>query len=113
MRPDLPLLQRGITLAPTLFPVCRSVFTVGRRRLRPARGSVPASPTSSSTSNAPAVAPPGRSSLPSYKARAAIAFPDGRRHRSLVEPVRIALERLEITVFWIREDGTVSVEPAD
>ena len=47
------------------------------------------------------------------KARAAIAFPDGRRHRSLVEPVRPALERLEITVFWVREDGTVRVEPAD
>lgn len=47
------------------------------------------------------------------KARAAIAFPDSRRHRSLVEPVRPALERLEITVFWVREDGTVRVEPAN
>lgn len=47
------------------------------------------------------------------KARAAIAFPDSSRHRSLVEPVRLALERLEITVFWVREDGTVSVEPSD
>ena len=47
------------------------------------------------------------------KAHAAIALPDGRRHRSLVEPVRPALERLEITVFWVREDGTVRVEPAD
>ena len=42
------------------------------------------------------------------KARAAIAFPDGRRHRSIVDPVRPALDRLGITVFWVSEDGAVS-----
>jgi hypothetical protein len=48
------------------------------------------------------------------KAEAAIAFPDGRRHRSLVDPVRPALERLGIIVYWVREDGTVRAEhPAD
>ena len=44
------------------------------------------------------------------KAQAAIAFPDGRRHRSVVAPVRPALGRLGITVFWVTEDGTVSAE---
>jgi hypothetical protein len=46
------------------------------------------------------------------KAQAAIAFPDGRRHLhgQFVAPVSPALQRLGITVFWVREDGTVSVE---
>ena len=48
------------------------------------------------------------------EAQAAVAFPDGRRHRSVVAPVRPALGRLGITVFWVSEDGAVSVEaPAD
>jgi hypothetical protein len=48
------------------------------------------------------------------KAQAALAFPDGRRHRSVVAPVWPALERLGITVFWVGEDGEVGVEaPAD
>jgi len=44
------------------------------------------------------------------KAQAAVAFPGGRRHRAVVAPVRPALERLGITVFWVGEDGAVSVE---
>ena len=42
------------------------------------------------------------------KARSAIAFPNSRRHRSLVAPIRTPLERLGITLFWVDEDGTVS-----
>jgi hypothetical protein len=44
------------------------------------------------------------------KARAAIALPDGPRHRSMVSPVRAALGRLGITVFWVGDDGTVSAD---
>jgi hypothetical protein len=48
------------------------------------------------------------------EAQAAIACPDSRRYRQLVEPLQSALERLEITVIWVRKDGTVGVEhPAD
>jgi hypothetical protein len=48
------------------------------------------------------------------KAQAAVAFPVSRRHRSVVAPVRPALGRLGITVFWVGEDGAVNVEaPAD
>jgi hypothetical protein len=48
------------------------------------------------------------------RAQAAIAFPDSRRHRSVVAPVRPALDRLGITVFWVSENGRVSAEgPAD
>jgi hypothetical protein len=43
------------------------------------------------------------------KAQAAIAFPDGRRHHLIIDPVRPALDRLGITVFWVSEDGAVSV----
>jgi hypothetical protein len=48
------------------------------------------------------------------RAQAGIAFPDSRRHRSVVAPVRPALDQLGITVFWVSEDGRVSAEgPAD
>jgi hypothetical protein len=48
------------------------------------------------------------------RAQAGIAFPDSRRHRSIVAPVRPALDRLGITVFWVSENGRVSAEgPAD
>ena len=43
------------------------------------------------------------------KAQAAIAFPESRRHHLIVDPVRPALDRLGITVFWVSEDGVVSV----
>jgi hypothetical protein len=46
------------------------------------------------------------------RAQAAIALPDSRNHRSQVEPIRVALRRLGIIVFWVREDGTVSAEEA-
>jgi hypothetical protein len=44
------------------------------------------------------------------EARAAVAFPDGPLHRSLVGPVRPALGRLGITVFWVGDDGAVSAD---
>jgi hypothetical protein len=48
------------------------------------------------------------------RAQAAIAFPERSRHRSVVTPVRRALDRLGLTVFWVSEDGTVSAEgPTD
>ena len=42
------------------------------------------------------------------KAHAAVALADSRRHRSLVDLVRLALDRLGITVFWVGEGGAVS-----
>jgi hypothetical protein len=47
------------------------------------------------------------------RARAAIALPDTRRHRSMVGPVQAALRLLRITVFWVGEDGTVSADEPD
>ena len=44
------------------------------------------------------------------KAHAAIAFPGDPRHRSLVAPVRAALGQLGVKVFWVGEDGTVTVD---
>jgi hypothetical protein len=44
------------------------------------------------------------------QARAAIALPDNHNHRSEMGLVRGALQRLGVIVFWVHEDGTVSVE---
>jgi hypothetical protein len=41
-------------------------------------------------------------------ARAAVAFPDTPRHRSQAGPVEQVLHRLGITVYWVREDGSVT-----
>jgi len=43
-------------------------------------------------------------------ARAAIALPDNRDHRSEIALIRDALRRLGIIVFWVADDGTVSSE---
>lgn len=43
-------------------------------------------------------------------AQAAIAFPDNGDHRAEVELVRVALQRAGIIVFWVGDEGTVSVE---
>jgi hypothetical protein len=44
------------------------------------------------------------------QAEAGIAVPDSRNHRLQVELIRVALRRLGIIVFWVREDGTVSAD---
>lgn len=42
-------------------------------------------------------------------ARAAVAFPDTLRHRSETGPIEPVLRRLDITVYWVAEDGSVTV----
>lgn len=42
--------------------------------------------------------------------RAGIALPDDRLHRRLIETVQRPLALFDIAVFWVREDGVVSVE---
>lgn len=41
-------------------------------------------------------------------ARAAVAFPDTARPRSETSPVEPVLRRLDITVYWVSEDGSVT-----
>lgn len=41
-------------------------------------------------------------------ARAAVAFPDTPRHRAQAGAIEPVLHRLGITVYWVREDGTVT-----
>jgi hypothetical protein len=49
-------------------------------------------------------------SVSADRAQAAIAFPDNHHHRLQVERIRVALQRLGIIVFWVREDGAVTME---
>lgn len=44
------------------------------------------------------------------RTRVALALPDNEGHRAVVEPVRPALARLGIAVFWVREDLGVSLD---
>jgi hypothetical protein len=44
------------------------------------------------------------------RAQAAIALPDNDKHRTQVGRIRVALRRLGIIVFWVREDGAVTME---
>lgn len=46
----------------------------------------------------------------SGRAHPAVALPDNRDHRSEIALVRPALQRLGIIVFWVTEDGSVSIE---
>jgi hypothetical protein len=41
--------------------------------------------------------------------RAAVAFPDTLRHRSETGPIEPVLRRLDITVYWVAEDVSVTV----
>ena len=43
------------------------------------------------------------------RARAAVAFPDTPRHRAETGPIEPVLHRLDITVYWVAEDGSVTV----
>jgi Holliday junction resolvase-like predicted endonuclease len=43
-------------------------------------------------------------------ARAAIALPDNATHRREVEQVVVALERAEVTVFWVDQRGNVTAD---
>jgi hypothetical protein len=40
----------------------------------------------------------------------AVAFPDDARHRKRADPLRPALDRLGIGVFWVAHDSTVTLE---
>ena len=40
----------------------------------------------------------------------ALAFPDNQFHRSAVEPITPALERVGVGVFWVKEDRTVELQ---
>ena len=42
--------------------------------------------------------------------QAGVAFPDNPAFRARVQRVEAALERLEVGVFWVREDESVSVD---
>jgi hypothetical protein len=42
------------------------------------------------------------------KAHAAVAFPDTSRHRAQAGPVESVLDRLGVTVHWVREDSSVT-----
>lgn len=44
------------------------------------------------------------------RTRVALALPDNEGHRVVVEPVRTALVRLGIAVFWVRDDLGVSLD---
>lgn len=41
-------------------------------------------------------------------ARAAVAFPDTSRHRSVARAIESVLRRLGITVYWVAEDSSVT-----
>lgn len=43
-------------------------------------------------------------------AEAAIALPDNASHRREIEKVAAALARVQVTVFWVNEDGGVRIE---
>jgi hypothetical protein len=44
-------------------------------------------------------------------AQAGIALPDNSRHRREIEQVARALRHVDITVFWIDEQGAVRIDP--
>ncbi len=45
------------------------------------------------------------------RTRVGLALPDNDGHRETVEPVRAALDRLGVAVFWISEDGVSLDDP--
>lgn len=47
------------------------------------------------------------------EARPGMALPDNAAHRSRVEKMMAALDRLGVVVFWVADDGTVTTSGAD
>jgi hypothetical protein len=39
-----------------------------------------------------------------------VAFPDNANHHLQIDQIRTALDQLQVAIFWVRDDGTVSVE---